>query len=97
MAKFLEYWKKFISKMNELGIPLPTIRDPKTGMGSVSLTLVFSSSLLVTVGIIGKWAGFLGGIDLNYAMQFLWTACTLYFGRKVGFNSKEEKEGEENK
>jgi hypothetical protein len=84
MNPYIEKWKSFVNTLNSKGIPLPTIRDPKHGVGSVSLTLVIFSSALVMAGIIGKWAGFLGGIDLGYAMQFLWTACSLYFGRNFG-------------
>lgn len=75
-------WIAFINRMNRLGIPMPTIRDPKTGFGSISLTLVFISSVIVIVGIIGKSAGVLGGLDMSSAMEFFWTATSLYFGRQ---------------
>jgi hypothetical protein len=68
--------------MNAKGIPVPTIRDPKTGFGSISLTLVFLSSVIVIAGIIGKSAGALGGLDMNMAMEFFWTSTALYFGRQ---------------
>lgn len=87
LNKYLQGWKDFIGKMNEKGIPVPTIRDPKTGFGSISLTLVFISSLLVIIGIVGKWSAKLGDIDMANAMQFFWTACALYWGRK--FQSKD--------
>ena len=73
--------------MNTKGIPVPMARDPKTKEGSVSLSLVVVSALLVVVGIVGKWSGKMGGIDMGYAMQFFWTTCSLYWGRK--FQSKE--------
>jgi hypothetical protein len=92
--KFLSDGKAFIARMNDKGVPAPMIRDPKTLEGSVSLTLVFLSSVLVIVGVIGKWSGKLGGIDMSYAMQFFWTSCSLYWGRKfqskdVSFSDKE--------
>jgi len=80
--ELIEKWKQFVKNMNVKGIPVPTIRDPKTGFGSVSLTLVFISSVIVIVGIIGKTAGLLGGLDMNIAMEFFWTAISLYFGRQ---------------
>ena len=83
IRKLLDGWKGFVGRMNDLGIPAPTIRDPKTNEGSVSLTLVFVSSILVIIGIVGRWSGKLGGIDMGYAMQFLWTSCSLYWGRKL--------------
>lgn len=85
--KYIESWKSFIGKLNEKGVPMPTIRDPKSGLGSVSLTLVFVSSLLVIIGIVGKWSAKFGDIDMANAMQFFWTSCALYWGRK--FQSKD--------
>jgi hypothetical protein len=82
----VDTWKKIVSEMNTKGIPVPMARDPKTKEGSVSLSLVAVSALLVVIGIVGKWSGKLGGIDMGYAMQFFWTACSLYWGRK--FQSK---------
>lgn len=75
-------WFAFVERMNEKGIPVPTIRDPKTKFGSISLTLVFISSVIVIAGIIGKSAGVLGGLDMNAAMEFFWTAVSLYWGRQ---------------
>ena len=82
-------WKLLVGRLNSLGIPMPTVRDPKSGMGSVSLTLVFVSSLLVIAGLIGKWSGKLGGIDVSNALQFFYASSTLYFGR----NWKSNKDG----
>lgn len=80
--RYITKWKEFTAYLNKKGIPAPTIRDPKTGTGSVSLTLVFISSGLVIVGIVGKWTKLLDNVDIDTAMQFFWTACTLYWGRK---------------
>ena len=75
-------WKSFVRDMNAKGVPVPTIRDPKTGFGSISLTLVFISSVIVIAGILGKTAGMLGGLDMDAAMNFFWTATSLYWGRQ---------------
>ncbi len=75
-------WFDFVAKMNSRGVPLPTIRDPKSGKGSVSLTLVFVSFNVVLVGLVGKWAGALGGIDLTQALNLFYACAALYFGRK---------------
>lgn len=83
--KLFEKWKNFVALLNKKGVPAPTIRDPKTGQGSVSLTLVFISSAIVIVGIIGNWSAKLGNVDMANAMQFFWTACTLYWGRKFQY------------
>jgi hypothetical protein len=73
-------WKEFVEKMNDKGVPLPMVRDPQTLEGSVSLTLVVMSSFLVVVGIVGKAAGLIGGIDMNSAFNFFYASTTLYFG-----------------
>jgi hypothetical protein len=80
---FKDKWLEVVSAANSKGIPVPQVRDPKTGIGSVSLTLVTLSTVLVIVGIIGKWAGKLGGIDINSALQFFYASCALYFGRNI--------------
>ena len=63
------------------GVPLPMVRDPKTGKGSVSLTLVFISSALVILGLVGKWSGHMGVVDISNALEFFYASSFLYFGR----------------
>ena len=81
-------WIKLVNIMNANGVPLPTVRDGKTGKGSISLTLVVLSATLLQIGIIGKYSKILEGIDLNYAMQFFIASCGLYFGRKMQKDDK---------
>lgn len=81
---FTSKWKNFVGRMNRAGVPVPTIRDPKTGVGSVSLTLVFVSSILVILGIIGKWSQAFGTVDVNNALEFFYASSALYFGRNWG-------------
>jgi hypothetical protein len=50
------------------------------GEGSPALTLVVLSSTLVMVALIGKAAGFAGGVDFGNAIQFFYASCTLFFG-----------------
>jgi len=85
---FKQQWKEFVDKMNKVGVPLPTVRDPKTGLGSISLTLVFISFNIVLVGLVGKWAGALGGIDITQALNLFYGTAALYWGRKF---QKDEK------
>jgi hypothetical protein len=80
LQKIQDSWKSFAAKLNAQGIPIPLIRDPQTSKGSVPLTLVILSTCILVVGIVGKWAGHLGGVDMANAMQFFYTACSLYFG-----------------
>lgn len=67
---------------NIFGLNVPMVKDPKTGKGSVSLTLVFLSSALVITGIVGKWSGFWGVIDIERALEFFYASSALYFGRQ---------------
>lgn len=78
-----EKWKSFVGKMNELGVPLPTVRDPKTGKGSISLTLVFISFNMVLLGLIGKATALFGGIDISQALNLFYACAALYWGRKL--------------
>ena len=57
MRKFLINISNYIEYLNKKGIPIPTVRDPKTQRGSVSLTLVAISSGLVIVGCVNKLFG----------------------------------------
>lgn len=96
IAKLLyDKWKKLVNRANKYGVPLPTVRDPKTGIGSISLTLLTISASLVVIGIVGKWSKIAGAIDMNNAMEFFYTACALYFGRQWQVRSTETKVGAE--
>lgn len=81
-------WKKFANDMNSKGVPVPMIRDGKTGMGSVSLTLVFVSFNVWLVSIIGKAAGALGGMDPSQTLNMFMVCAGLYFGRKMQKDAK---------
>lgn len=101
MKDFINKWKKFIASMNSKGVPMPMIRDPKSGMGSVSLTLVFVSFNVWLISIIGKAAGALGGMDTNQTLNMFMVTAGLYFGRKFQKDEKgvivetsENKEGQ---
>jgi Na+(H+)/acetate symporter ActP len=74
-----------VNSLNSNGIPLPTVRDPKTGRGSVALTLVVISSFMVVAALIGKFSNFLQGVDISNALQFFYASSGLYWARK--FNS----------
>ena len=88
MNNILEKWKQFVRDMNSKGIPVPMVRDGKTGVGSVSLTLVFASFNIWLVSIIGKASGALGGIDPSQTLNMFMVCAGLYFGRKFQKDSK---------
>jgi len=93
MKALYKKWKMVVNRANAVGVPLPTIRDPKSGLGSVSLTLVFLSSFLVILGIVGKWSKSLGEIDIRNALEFFYASSALYFGRQ--WNKKTDTKPEE--
>lgn len=84
LSDMKQKWCDFVSKMNSKGVPLPMIRDPRTGRGSVSLTLLFISFNVVLVGLVGKWVEKLGGLDLSQALNLFYACAALYFGRNLG-------------
>lgn len=64
MDKIVAWWLNLVNSANEKGIPLPMSRDPKTGKGSVTVSMVQVSfllcvipTLLMTGTVIAKLAG----------------------------------------
>ena len=87
--------KNLISRLNKFGIPLPMIRDPRTGLGSVSLTLVFMSSIYVQLALLNMFAQMFQGVDIVNALYWHGMSLALYFGRsfkKEGDISLEKQE-----
>lgn len=97
MKELSNKWTNFVNRMNRLGIPVPTVRDPKTGKGSITTTLVVCSAGLFGICIlfmlgsaIAKLAGFFALTDVttaqvktaaDYSFQFLLAAIGAYLGR----------------
>lgn len=52
MINPIKDWQAFVEQMNSKGIPLPTARDPKTHVGSLTYSLVLVSASLCTVSIL---------------------------------------------
>lgn len=92
-------WKELVDKANTNGIPVPVVRDPKTGKGSITATLVVVSSGLCAISILMMLAVFMSKMTafftLNDAtfnimkeafsssMQFFVAAIGAYLGRKM--------------
>lgn len=87
----LQKLKELLNESNSSGLPLPLVRDPKSGKGSVSLTLVFLSFNLVLAGLIGKITKFLGDVDMTNALWLFGICTSLYFGRTFSGNGKDYK------
>lgn len=97
-ADIKDKWLAAVSALNSNGIPVPMVRDPKTGVGSVSLTMVVASFGLMSISsiaalamVVSKWAGFFANVDSSLtvlkeaffmAFQMCGLSVGLYFGRK---------------
>ena len=62
---------------------MPLIRDPLTGKASVSLTLLFLSSLHVQLALVNKFAKIFDGLDIDNSLEFFMICAGLYFGRAI--------------
>lgn len=99
MQAIIEWWKKVVNAANENGIPLPLFRDPKTGKGSISVTMVQVSFLLcalpvmlMTGTILAKLTGFFNLTDatsqqlmnaFSASIQLYIVSYGGYLGRKL--------------
>lgn len=77
-----QWWLELVRKANAKGIPVPLLRDPASGLGSVSLTLVFISFNIWLISVIGKLAGILGGLNTADCLNMFMVTAGLYWGRK---------------
>lgn len=80
---FVEKLKEFVNSLNQKGLPLPMLRDPKTGQASVTLTMVFISFNTALLGQIGKVAKLIGEVDLSQANYLFLMCLGAYLGRKM--------------
>lgn len=87
-SEIKEKYLSFVRGMNERGFPMPTFRDPATGKGSVSLTLVIMSFTFCMLGMIGKASGLVGGIDPSQTLNLFMVCAGLYWGRKFQRDEK---------
>lgn len=77
----LDKLKMKLEELQKTGVPLLFIRDPKTGMPSVSLTLMIITFAVCTVGLVGKISDFLGDVDMTQAITLFGLNAGLYFAR----------------
>jgi hypothetical protein len=78
----LEQVKKIMEKLNKAGVPLPVLRDPQTGLGSVTLTLLFISANVVLIALLNSFAKVFKGVDTENALQFFLICLGGYLGRR---------------
>jgi len=75
--------KGWVGSLNALGVPLPMVRDPKTGSGSVTLTMTVMSFTACLMGQIGKISNLLGNVDLSQANYLFLMCLGAYLGRRM--------------
>jgi hypothetical protein len=81
--------KEWLLKMNSEGVPLPMLKDPKTGKGSVTLTMMWISFNVSILALAGKITNLLGGVDYSDTLWLLGLTSSLYLGRKIQKNGKD--------
>ena len=82
MKELKQKWNEIVRTLNERGIAVPMLRDPKTKQGSISLTLVIVSFMTWMVSIVGKAADALGGMNPDQCLNMFVVCAGLYWGRK---------------
>lgn len=77
-----------LENLNKKGIPFPMMRDPKTGEGSVSLTMYWISFNICILTLAGKVANLAGGIEYANTLWLLGITGGMYLGRKFQADKK---------
>lgn len=75
-------WCLINAYFNKKGIPAPMIRDPKSGRGSVSLTMVFISFNVWLLSLIGMHFQVASDAVVDSTFNMVIACFGLYFGRK---------------
>lgn len=73
--------KELIKQMNDSGIYLPLIRIE--GRASFTGTLTWISFNFALLTQIGKFAGFLGGVDTNASSYLYFGTLAAHLGRRL--------------
>ncbi len=90
----LEKLSQFASDLNRKGVPIPTFRDPVTGKGSLSATMMIISHMAAIVLLLGKVTKVVGDVDYSNVLWLLGLTSSLYAGRKYQKNGKDMSIGE---
>mgnify|MGYP003350869484 CR=1 FL=1 len=75
--------KQVILSANEVGIPIPLLRDNNTGKGSYTLTMFWISFNLAILLLAGKVTKVIGDVDYSNVLWLLGITGGLYLGRKT--------------
>lgn len=80
--------KNWLLKMNREGMPMPMLKDPKTGKGSVTLTMFWISFNIAILTLAGKFTKILGDVDYSNVLWLLGLTGSFYLGRKLQGDGK---------
>lgn len=92
--------KNWILSLNEEGVPLPLLRDPKAKTGSVTLTMFWISFNIAILTLAGKITKVIGDVDYSNVLWLLGLTGSFYLGRRIqgdGKNMSLEGNAEESK
>jgi hypothetical protein len=78
-----EKLKQIFLQSNSEGIPLPLLRDNKTGKGSYTLTMFWMSFNISILLLAGKVTKLVGDVDYNNVLWLLGITGGMYLGRKT--------------
>lgn len=100
----MEKWKELVGKVNSKGIPLPMARDPKTGLGSIAVSLLIVSGGLCAITILMMLATIVSKLSNAFSinentmgmmreafwssLQFFGVTYAGYLGRKMQRDEK---------
>lgn len=78
----LEKIKNWLLSANAQGIPLPLLKDLKSGTGSYTLTMYFITFNLAVFTLLGKVTKLVGDVDYNNVLWLYGMSASIYLGRK---------------
>jgi len=78
----LEKIKSWMLKMNQEGFPIPMLKDPKTGKGSVTLTMYWIAFNIAILTLAGKITKIIGDVDYSNVLWLFGLTGGMYLGRK---------------
>lgn len=86
--KLVNRLSKLFNNYNRNGIPVPMVRDPATGVGSITATMAVVAFGVAVLLLAGKAATYFGEVDYNNVIWLLGVSVGAYLGRRFQKNGK---------
>lgn len=85
--------KKLLQGLANDGIPSYVLIDPTTDQPSLTYSLFYLNGLLAILGLVGRFANLVAGVDADAAKELLIVTGGLYLGRTLtrAISKKEDK------